>query len=41
MRLAIDPFGLLLVSFARSLNRQQQDALDYLQEENLVLVAPG
>jgi hypothetical protein len=37
MRLAIDPFRLLLVSLAGWLNQQQQDVIDYLQEENHVL----
>ena len=37
MRLAIDPFRLLLTSLAGWLNQQQQDVIDYLQEENRVL----
>ncbi|HEY6271723.1 MAG TPA: integrase core domain-containing protein [Terriglobales bacterium] len=37
MRLALDPFRLLLISLAGWLNQRQQDALDYLQEENRVL----
>ena len=37
MRLAIDPFRLLLISLAGWLNQQQQDVIDYLQEENRVL----
>ena len=37
MRLALDPFRLLLVSLAGWLNQQQQDVIDYLQEENRVL----
>jgi putative transposase len=37
MRLAIDPFRLLLISLAGWLNQQQQDIIDYLQEENRVL----
>jgi hypothetical protein len=37
MRLALDPFRLLLISLAGWLNRQQQDIIDYLQEENRVL----
>jgi putative transposase len=37
MRLALDPFRLLLISFAGWLNQQQQDVIDYLQEENRVL----
>jgi hypothetical protein len=37
MTLALDPFRLLLVSLAGWLNQRQQDALDYLQEENRVL----
>jgi transposase InsO family protein len=37
MRLAMDPFRLLLISLAGWLNQQQQEALDYLQEENRVL----
>ena len=37
MRLALDPFRLLLVSLAGWLNQQQQDVIDYRQEENRVL----
>src|SRR5262250_198115 len=37
MRLALDPFRLLLISLAGWLNQKQQEALDYLQEENRVL----
>jgi hypothetical protein len=37
MRLAMDPFRLLLISLASRLNQQQQDVIDYLQEENHVL----
>ena len=37
MRLAIDPFRLLLTSLAGWLNQRQQDVIDYLQEENRVL----
>ena len=37
MRLALDPFRLLLVSLVGWLNQQQQDVIDYLQEENRVL----
>ena len=37
MRLAMDPFRLLLISVAGWLNQQQQDVIDYLQEENRVL----
>lgn len=37
MRLALDPFRLLLISLAGRLNRHQRDVIDYLQEENLVL----
>jgi putative transposase len=37
MRLALDPFRLLLISLAGWLNQQQQDIIDYLQEENRVL----
>jgi hypothetical protein len=37
MRLALDPFRLLLVSLAGWLNQHQQDVIDYLQEENRVL----
>ena len=37
MRLALDPFRLLLVSLAGWLNQQQQEVIDYLQEENRVL----
>ena len=37
MTLAFDPFRLLLISLAGWLNHRQQEALDYLQEENRVL----
>ena len=37
MILALDPFRLLLISLAGWLNQRQQEALDYLQEENRVL----
>ena len=37
MRVAMDPFRLLLISLAGWLNQRQQEALDYLQEENCVL----
>ena len=37
MRLAIDPFRLLLISLAGWLNQRQQDVIEYLQEENRVL----
>ena len=37
MTLALDPFRLLLISLPGWLNQRQQDALDYLQEENRVL----
>jgi hypothetical protein len=37
MRLAIDPFRLLLISLAGWLNQRQQDVIDFLQEENRVL----
>ena len=37
MRLALDPFRLLPISLAGFLNQQQQDAIDYLHEENRVL----
>ncbi|HEY6290287.1 MAG TPA: IS3 family transposase [Terriglobia bacterium] len=37
MRLALDPFRLLLISLAGWLNQHQQDVVDYLQEENRVL----
>jgi len=37
MTLALDPFRLLLISLAGWLNQRQQEALDYLQEENRVL----
>src|SRR5215831_4157125 len=33
----MDPFRLLLISLAGWLNQRQQEALDYLQEENRVL----
>jgi putative transposase len=37
MRVALDPFRLLLISFAGWLNQRQQEVIDYLQEENRVL----
>jgi len=37
MRLAINPFPLLLISLAGWLNQRQQDVIEYLQEENRVL----
>jgi putative transposase len=37
MRLALDPFRLLLVSLAGFLNQQQQDFIEHLHEENRVL----
>ena len=37
MRLALNPFRVLLVSLAGCLNEQQQDVIEYLQEENRVL----
>ena len=37
MNLAFDPFRLLVISLAGWLNQRQQDALEYLQEENRVL----
>ena len=37
IRLALDPFRLLLISLAGWLNQQQQEVIDYLQEENRVL----
>ena len=37
MRLALDPFRLLLLSLAGWLNERQQDVIDYLQKENRVL----
>src|SRR6516165_406705 len=37
MRLALDPFRLLLISLAGWVNQRQQDVIDYLQEENRVL----
>ena len=37
MRVAMDPFRLLLISLAGWLNQRQQEALDYLHEENRVL----
>jgi hypothetical protein len=37
MRVAMDPFLLLLIPLAGWLNQRQQQALDYLQEENRVL----
>jgi putative transposase len=37
MRLALDPFRLLLISFRWLVNQRLHDALDYPQEENRVL----
>jgi hypothetical protein len=37
MRLAMDPFRLLLISLAGWLNQRQHDVIDHLQEENRVL----
>ena len=37
MRLALDPFRLLLICLAGWLNQREQDVIDYLQEENRVL----
>jgi hypothetical protein len=37
MRLALDPFRLLLISLAGFLNQRQQDVIKYLHEENRVL----
>src|SRR5215472_13859669 len=37
MNLAFDPFRLLVISLAGWLNQRQQDALEYLPEENRVL----
>ena len=37
MRMTLDPFRLLLISLAGYLNKQQQEVIDYLQEENRVL----
>jgi hypothetical protein len=37
MLLTLNPFRLLLISLAGWLNRQQQDVIDDLQEENRVL----
>jgi len=37
MRLATDPFRLLLISLAGWLNQRQQDVIEYPQEENRVL----
>jgi putative transposase len=37
MRLRLDPFRLLLISLAGWMNRQHQDVIEYLQEENRVL----
>jgi hypothetical protein len=37
MRLALDPFRLLLISLAGCLNQHQRDVIDYLEEENRVL----
>ena len=39
MRLAFDPFRLLLICLAGWVNQRQQDVIDYLQEENRVLRA--
>jgi putative transposase len=36
MRLALDPFRLLLISLAGFLNQRQQDVIEYLGEENRV-----
>jgi len=37
MRLALDPFRVLLISLAGWLNQRQQDVIEYLQEENRLL----
>src|SRR5713101_423571 len=37
MRLALDPFRLLLISLAGFLNQRQHDVIEYLHEENRVL----
>jgi hypothetical protein len=37
MRVAMDPFRLLLISLAGWLNQRRQDVIDYLQQENRVL----
>ena len=37
MRLALDPFRLLLICLGGWLNQRQQDVIDYLKEENRVL----
>src|SRR6516225_2826422 len=37
IRLALDPFRLLLISLAGWVNEHQQEVIDYLQEENRVL----
>ena len=37
MRLALDPFRLVLISLAGWFNQQQQAVIEYLQEENRVL----
>ena len=37
MRLVLDPFRLLLISFAGFLNQQQQEVIEYLHEENRTL----
>ena len=37
MRLALDPFRLLLISLAGFLNQRQQDVIEFLHEENRVL----
>jgi len=37
MRLALDPFRLVLISLADWFNQQQQAVIEYLQEENRVL----
>jgi hypothetical protein len=34
----LDPFRFVLISIAGWMNQQQQQAIDYLREENLVLV---
>ena len=39
MRLALDPFRLLLISLAGCLGQQQREVIDYLQEENRVLAS--
>jgi hypothetical protein len=37
MRLALDPFRLMLISLAGFLNQRQEDVIEYLHEENRVL----